>query len=124
MNAPIPRPVLPLAEPGPGTAITNSGILTMKHSRIMRGLKATCLALATLALTSRANAQDSAAIPQLTVDYIMRDLKWLGSQPSQVYWSADSRKLYFNWNPNGADGDSLYVVERSGGAPKQATLDE
>lgn len=82
------------------------------------------LLLAATATTSDPRAQSPGTLHELTVEYIMRDRKWLGSQPSDVFWSDDSRRVYFDWNPNGADGDSLYVVERKGGAPRQVTLDE
>ncbi len=75
-------------------------------------------------LCDSATAQEPTAHPVLTVEYIMRDLKWMGSQPSGVEWSLDSRKVYFNWNPNGADRDSLYVIETREDVPRQVTLEE
>lgn len=44
----------------------------------------------------------------LTVDKIMRDPKWIGVSPSNVFWSEDSKQVYFNWNPDRNPGDSLY----------------
>ncbi len=55
--------------------------------------------------------------PTLTVDYIMRDPKWMGSFPSQQYWAEDGSAVYFLWNPEKADADSLYQVSRNGGTP-------
>lgn len=57
--------------------------------------------------------------PQLTVDYIMRDPKWLGAFPQNPHWSDDSKTFYFNWNPEGNPADSLYAVARTGGAPRK-----
>jgi dipeptidyl aminopeptidase/acylaminoacyl peptidase len=44
----------------------------------------------------------------LTVEKIMRDPKWIGTQPNNFYWSDDSRTVYFDWNPEKAHSDSLY----------------
>ncbi len=47
----------------------------------------------------------------LTVETIMQDPKiWVGTSPSNPFWSDDSRTLYFNWNPDQTKGDSLYKV--------------
>jgi dipeptidyl aminopeptidase/acylaminoacyl peptidase len=72
-------------------------------------------------------AQSSAkTATSLTVETIMQDPKsWVGTSPSNPFWSDDSRTLYFNWNPVQAKnsptlgestrgestrGDSLYKV--------------
>ncbi len=44
----------------------------------------------------------------LSVQKIMRDPKWIGSSPSGIFWSPDSKHVYFNWNPAGDPSDSLY----------------
>ena len=59
------------------------------------------------------------APPALTVDFIMRDPKWMGSFPSQPYWSEDGQALYFRWNPELVDADSLYQISRHGGKPEK-----
>lgn len=52
----------------------------------------------------------------LTVETIMQDPKvWIGTSPSNPFWSDDSKTLYFNWNPDGAKGDSLYKVSFTNG---------
>ena len=56
-----------------------------------------------------------AGAQELTVQKIMQDPKWIGSSPDGVFWSADSKRVYFTWNPNGAPDDSLYGA--SVGAP-------
>lgn len=59
--------------------------------------------------------------PTLTVETIMQDPKnWVGTSPSNPFWSDDSQTLYFSWNPASAQGgpakdtavrgDSLYKV--------------
>ncbi len=53
---------------------------------------------------------------QLTVETIMQDPKsWIGTSPSNPYWSDDSKTLYFNWNPDKNKSDSLYKVTFTGG---------
>lgn len=64
-------------------------------------------------------ADHPASKPTLTVDFIMRDPKWMGSFPSQHYWAEDGSAVYFMWNPEKADADSLYQISRSGGAPSK-----
>lgn len=59
----------------------------------------------------------------LTVEKIMRDQKWIGTSPSNIYWSADGRYLFFSWNPTGADADSLYYITLTDKTPKKATLE-
>lgn len=50
-------------------------------------------------------------LPQLTIETIMQDPKnWVGTAPSNPFWSEDSQTLYFNWNPEKAKSDSLYKV--------------
>jgi dipeptidyl aminopeptidase/acylaminoacyl peptidase len=49
--------------------------------------------------------------PTLTVEKIMQDpAHWIGTSPSNVYWSDDSKQVYFQWNPEKAKRDSLYSV--------------
>ncbi|MCA0397993.1 MAG: prolyl oligopeptidase family serine peptidase [Bacteroidetes bacterium] len=55
----------------------------------------------------------AAQTPKLTVGYIMRDPKWMGSSPSNPFWGIDN-KLYFNWNPEKAISDSLYYINAAG----------
>lgn len=47
----------------------------------------------------------------LTVEKIMRAPKWIGSSPSNIFWSPDSKTVYFNWNPKQAleENESIYV---------------
>lgn len=55
-----------------------------------------------LLINSIANAQT------LTVEKIMSDPKWIGTQPSNVFWSFDNKHVLFNWNPEKAISDSFY----------------
>ncbi len=57
----------------------------------------------------------------LTVDKIMRDPSWIGSSPSQPFWSPDGQRLYFFWNPDESPSDSLYFVSLPDTKPQKAT---
>src|ERR1051325_2471603 len=54
---------------------------------------------------------------ELTIDNIMRGPALVGYEPSNVRWSADSQRLYFQWKqynePRTKDPDT-YVVNRDG----------
>jgi dipeptidyl aminopeptidase/acylaminoacyl peptidase len=53
-------------------------------------------------------------LSKLTVEKIMRDPKmWMGTSPSNIHWSADSRNIYFDWNPDKNLSDSLYSYSLS-----------
>ncbi len=56
----------------------------------------------------------------LTVEKIMRDPKWIGTSPSNVFWSNDSKSVFFNWNPENKLADSLYNYAIAGGEPQKA----
>lgn len=71
-----------------------------------------CLVL----LTAVAKAQQ---ISPLTVEKIMRDPKWMGVAPSNYRWSADSKKVFFNWNPENKEKDALYSVSLTAFKPQK-----
>ncbi len=62
------------------------------------------------------------AQPELSVEKIMRDPKWIGSSPSSPRWNADGSKLYFYWNPDKQNADSLYVIERDNMLPRKVSF--
>ncbi|GAB3837146.1 S9 family peptidase [Hymenobacter jeollabukensis] len=69
------------------------------------------------------NAAAPAALAPLTVDKIMREpAQWLGGLPSSPYWSEDGKRIYFQWNPEGARRDSLYETTPGGGTPRKVSL--
>jgi len=74
-------------------------------------------------LLGAATAQAQEVGP-LTVEKIMRDQKWLGTSPSNFRWSADSKKVYFDWNPENKDKSQLYRVAAGGGKPVKAVEKE
>jgi dipeptidyl aminopeptidase/acylaminoacyl peptidase len=57
----------------------------------------------------------------LTVEKIMRDPKWMGTSPSNPYWSEDGKYLLFNWNPEKAQSDSLYYITLNNHHPVKTT---
>jgi len=71
--------------------------------------------------TVAAQAQE---VTPLTVEKIMKDQKWLGTSPSNFRWSADSKKIYFDWNPENKDKSQLYRVAAGGGKPVKAAEKE
>ncbi len=60
----------------------------------------------------------------LSVEKIMRDPKWIGTSPSNVFWSEDGKKVYFNWNPEGNRQDSLYSMSADGRNIKKVSAQE
>jgi dipeptidyl aminopeptidase/acylaminoacyl peptidase len=73
-----------------------------------------------LLISLSANAQ----LTELTVEKIMRDPKWIGTSPSNVRWSHDSKTIYFNWNPENAPGDSLYKITLQNRTPQKVSKAE
>lgn len=58
----------------------------------------------------------SQSYSELDVATIMQDpKKWVGSPPNQPFWSEDSKWIYFYWNPEATDADSLYKISAKGG---------
>jgi dipeptidyl aminopeptidase/acylaminoacyl peptidase len=55
----------------------------------------------------------------LTVEKIMKDPKWIGTSPSNPFWSQDSKSVYFNWNPKQAPSDSVYIYKIGGSTPEK-----
>lgn len=68
-----------------------------------------------------ANAQDLAP---LTVQKIMRDPKWMGTSPDDYRWSADSKTVFFSWNPENKNKAQPYKVKISTLKVDKAETDE
>src|SRR5437763_12358254 len=100
----------------------------------MRGHKlrraSASLALAALMLTQQAFAQQQqtpAKKFELTIDSIMRGPDLVGYAPAGVYWSQDSRRVFFRWKRAGEPRlkeMSLYVVNRDGTGLRKLTDEE
>ncbi|WP_026967084.1 S9 family peptidase [Algoriphagus terrigena] len=56
---------------------------------------------------------EATAQTPLTVDYIMRDPKWMGVFPSSPEWSEDSKQIFFKYNLEKDPVDSLYKIDLS-----------
>jgi dipeptidyl aminopeptidase/acylaminoacyl peptidase len=86
----------------------------------------TLLFFLSLVLNARAQtpSQPRPSRGWLTVDTIMRDPKWMGTSPSNAFWSEDGKSVYFNWRREGDEGDSLYVVSAKGGVPRRVPIEE
>jgi Tol biopolymer transport system component len=56
----------------------------------------------------------------LTVEKIMRDPKWIGTSPTNPSWSADSKTVFFNWNPQNNIADSVYKFSIGSTEPQKA----
>jgi hypothetical protein len=41
----------------------------------------------------------------------MRDQKWIGLGPFDYCWSADSKTLFFSWNPEARNEPELYALD-------------
>lgn len=66
-------------------------------------------------------APAQSSLGKLTVEKIMRDPKWIGTSPSGLSWSADSKYLFFNWNPVNAPADSMYYITTGNKVPTKAS---
>ena len=52
---------------------------------------------------------------QLAVSQIMRDPKWIGTSPSQIFWNYDNTVINFKWNPEKNASDSAYSYQLANG---------
>ena len=59
-------------------------------------------------------------LDSLTVEKIMRDPAWMGSSPSQPVWNMGGDTLYFLWNPNHQQADSVYYITLKNKTPQKA----
>ncbi|MDO3645067.1 prolyl oligopeptidase family serine peptidase [Mucilaginibacter sp. L3T2-6] len=78
----------------------------------------------TILLLSGCSGVFAQSLAPLTIEKIMRDPKWIGTSPSNIRWSDDSKKIYFNWNPENADRDPLFAITPSDIKPVKVSLDE
>ena len=60
----------------------------------------------------------------LSVEKIMRDPSWIGSSPTGINWSEDSKTVYFNWNPENNPSDSLYKITLTNNTPQKVSKAE
>lgn len=78
-------------------------------------MKKLCLIVLSL-ISFPAVAQNIAGDSQLTIEKIMRDSKWMGTSPSNIFWSEDGSQIYFTWNRTQAKEDSLFSYNLKDGS--------
>ncbi len=83
-------------------------------------LKSIAVILLLLFLTIASLSQTDPS--KLTVEKIMSDPKWIGSSPSAPQWTADGKRLFFNWNPDQATSDSSYFISTDNKTPVKASV--
>jgi len=79
------------------------------------------------AFAQQPSPQSSPKKFELTVDSIMRGPDLVGYEPTRVYWSQDSQRVYFRWKRAGEarlKEPDLYVVNRDGGGLRKLSEDE
>ncbi|MEO6630953.1 MAG: DPP IV N-terminal domain-containing protein, partial [Mucilaginibacter sp.] len=64
------------------------------------------------------------SLAPLSIEKIMRDPRWIGVAPSNIRWSDDSKKIYFNWNPENTDRDQLFAITPTDIKPAKVSPDE
>jgi dipeptidyl aminopeptidase/acylaminoacyl peptidase len=82
------------------------------------GWQAACAGVLALSLLPQGRSLSAAPAPadapfELTVDSIMRGPGLVGYPPSDLRWSGDSERLYFEWRPRGEDEPATWVVARA-----------
>ncbi|MGB0984154.1 MAG: prolyl oligopeptidase family serine peptidase [Saprospiraceae bacterium] len=60
----------------------------------------------------------------LTIPQIMQGEKFIGYSPSNIFWSDDSKSIYFTWNPKGEKVKSLYKIGVNDAKPTLVTVEE
>lgn len=59
-------------------------------------------------------------LSQLTVEEIMQaPEKFIGTSPSRVSWSKDSKSIFFSWDPNGSGETASYKISKDGGTAEE-----
>jgi len=71
-----------------------------------------------LAATANCFAQK---LDKLTVEKIMRDPKWIGTSPSNIYWGDDNKTLYFDWSPD-TGRETLYSISVDNTTPVKVSV--
>jgi dipeptidyl aminopeptidase/acylaminoacyl peptidase len=78
----------------------------------------------TLLLISVCTASFAQKLEKLTVEKIMRDPKWMGVSPSNIHWSDDSKKIWFDWNPENAERSQLFSITPTDIKPVKVSISE
>jgi Tol biopolymer transport system component len=78
----------------------------------------------TLFLLLAATCSFAQKLEKLTVEKIMRDPQWMGTSPSNISWSEDSKKIYFTWNPENKGRDAQYEITPTDLKPVKVSIEE
>jgi dipeptidyl aminopeptidase/acylaminoacyl peptidase len=76
----------------------------------------------TLLLLASAAGAHAQKLDTLTIEKIMRDPKWIGTSPSNIRWSDDSKKILFNWNNDKTAPDALFAITPGNTNPEKVSL--
>ncbi len=63
-------------------------------------------------------------VQPLSVEKIMRDPKWIGTSPDNIFWGIDGKTVYFNWNPDKLPADSLHAITLTNHKPVKTAPSE
>ncbi len=97
----------------------------MHPRNLLRDLILNMKKIFTLLLLANAAGAFAQKLDTLTIEKIMRDPKWIGTSPSNIRWSDDSKKILFNWNPDKAGNDPLFSITPNNIKPeKVSTADQ
>lgn len=77
-----------------------------------------------LLLVSMGSFAQSTNDANLTVEKIMKDIKWIGSSPSNISWTWDSKGVVFSWNPDKNVSDSFYIYKLNSKQPEKLNYNE
>lgn len=80
--------------------------------------------LFTLILLAAGTQSFAQQLDKLTMENIMRDPKWIGISPTNVHWSDDSKKIYFDWDPENTSRSAVYNITTANLKPQKTSLDE
>jgi dipeptidyl aminopeptidase/acylaminoacyl peptidase len=82
------------------------------------------LTLILVVFTISLYAQPAENQSALTIEQIMQGEKFVGYSPSGIFWSQDSKTVYFSWNPEMDTLSSTYKVAVAGGQPEKVSPEE
>lgn len=61
---------------------------------------------------------------RLTIENIMKGSELVGSEPSNILWSVDGKKLYFRWKKPGEKATEFYFITRQNLVPQKTNLQD
>jgi dipeptidyl aminopeptidase/acylaminoacyl peptidase len=85
----------------------------------MNVLKATAGILIFIGLSNPVFPQND-----LSLTEIMSGEDFVGYLPKNIYWSDNSKSIYFDWNPDNELNESLYKIDLKGLSPYKVSIDE